>query len=86
MQLLTPDVVGNDIVGVVVYSFADCLRACASHNYITGQDECKAVFFTADMQNWIEQYAGNCFLKNATTGKITDQDDLRATALLVSSG
>lgn len=80
------DYKGNDIGGVVVYSFSDCLMACASHNYWVGQDECKAVHFNADMKSSIEKFYGDCWLKNGTETIIDDRGDLEVTARLVSSG
>ncbi|KAL0765717.1 hypothetical protein CaCOL14_011941 [Colletotrichum acutatum] len=55
-----------DIVAVVVYSYLDCLRACASYNRNSGSKTCVAATFNANLGN-IGPNNGNCWLKNATS-------------------
>ena len=78
------DYQGNDIGGVIVYSFHDCLQACASHNQWVGRDECKAVRFNADMAAIIARFGGDCFLKNGTDTLLT-ASNMDVTAVLSSS-
>ena len=53
----------TDIGAVVVYSFRDCLQACASMNFNAGKNVCLGVEFNADMKNIVPGNYGNCFLK-----------------------
>ena len=53
----------TDIGAIVVYSFNDCLTACASMNLNAGKNVCVGVEFNADMKNIIPGNYGNCFLK-----------------------
>ncbi|TGJ82604.1 hypothetical protein E0Z10_g6165 [Xylaria hypoxylon] len=57
------DYSGSDFAAVIVYSFHDCLQACAAHNYFSGEDECTAVTFRADQTKNIPTHYGNCWLK-----------------------
>ena len=79
------DYQGNDIGGSIVYSFSDCLKACAAHNFYVGKDECVAVHFNANMPFVIATYYGDCFLKNGTKTQLQGLGNLEVTAVLVSS-
>lgn len=79
------DYQNNDLGGCIVYSFSDCLQACASHNYWVGWDECVAVHFNANMPVVIQKYHGDCFLKNGTGKLIRDLGNMDVSASLVSS-
>lgn len=57
---------GFDIGAVIVYSFHDCLQACAAHNHFYGEDQCVDAHFSADMAPLIASDYGNCWLKNGT--------------------
>ncbi len=54
-----------DVVAVIVYSFHDCLQACASMNFNAGKTTCKSIEFNGDMPNIIPRNYGTCFLKNS---------------------
>jgi hypothetical protein len=61
---------GDDIGAVIVYSYHDCLQACAAHNFFTGKDECVAIHFDSDQTRSIPSNFGNCWIKrgNGKTG------------------
>lgn len=75
----------DDLGAAIVYSFEDCLRACASHNYYAGKDRCVAVHFHADMPIAIGKYMGDCFLKKGTTNLMEGKGNLHITGTLVNS-
>jgi len=79
------DYQGDDIGAVIVYSFHDCLQACAAHNYFSGKDECVAVEFWSDMAAAIPDHYGNCWLKNGQGTQYDYGDNMRVAAKLVSS-
>jgi len=80
------DHVGYDIGAVIVYSFRDCLQACAAHNHFSGEDRCVAVEFNANMTPAISQDYGDCWLKNGTAAEETVSSNLLVGAVLSSSG
>ncbi|OHE94970.1 hypothetical protein CORC01_09764, partial [Colletotrichum orchidophilum] len=55
-----------DILAVVVYSYLDCLRACASYNRNSGSKICVAAVFNSNLAN-VGPNNGNCWLKNGTS-------------------
>jgi len=55
---------GGDFGAVIVYSFHDCLQACAAHNHFSGKDECNAVSFKANQTSAVPHDYGNCWLKS----------------------
>ena len=77
---------GYDIGAVIVYSFHDCLQACAAHNFFYGVDQCVAVHFTANMASAIASNFGDCWLKNGTSPPATGQGNSVISAILASSG
>ncbi|GAP86266.1 hypothetical protein SAMD00023353_1801490 [Rosellinia necatrix] len=70
------DYSGSDFGAVIVYSFHDCLQACAAHNHFSGEDECIAVTFKADQIHYIQSDYGNCWLKRGdpAAGRVTGGD------------
>jgi hypothetical protein len=78
------DYPGNDMGAVIVYSFHDCLQACAAHNYFSGKNECVAVEFNANMNFYIAEDFGNCWLKTVQGAEQAFGGNLNAGALLVS--
>nr|KAI0389025.1 hypothetical protein F5Y17DRAFT_469997 [Xylariaceae sp. FL0594] len=55
---------GGDFGAVIVYSFHDCLQACAAHNHFSGKDVCNAVSFKANQTAAVPTDYGNCWLKS----------------------
>ena len=53
----------TDIGAIIVYSFTDCMQACASMNFNANKNVCVGVEFNADMKKIIPGNYGNCFLK-----------------------
>ncbi|KAI1114777.1 hypothetical protein F5Y14DRAFT_412788 [Nemania sp. NC0429] len=62
---------GGDIAAVIVYSFHDCLQACAAHNYFSNDNTCTHITFTANQTEEIPKDYGNCWLK---TDNVEDID------------
>ncbi|KAI8629075.1 hypothetical protein F5Y19DRAFT_89313 [Xylariaceae sp. FL1651] len=91
MWVFTPacniDYTGSDFAAVIVYSFHDCLQACAAHNHFSGKNECTALSFRANQTEEIPINYGNCWLKsgspkgNAVSGA---DENLAAAAVLKS--
>lgn len=67
----------SNLGAVIVYSFKDCLQACAAHNSFSGKEECLGVHFAADMST-IGANFGNCWLKKAIGNKGTGSGTLDA--------
>ena len=74
----------HDIGAVIVYSFHDCMQACAAHNHFYGENQCVVAHFSAEMTNAIANDYGNCWLKNATETVIVGRGNLVASAQLVT--
>lgn len=60
-----------NIAIITTYTVDDCIRACYSLNELAIDKDvesptCQSISFTADLQNAVKDYRGNCFLKNAT--------------------
>jgi hypothetical protein len=66
--------VGDDVGGLVAYTFFDCVEACSYMNWAWANATfCNAVLFNADIQrNYPDQHS-NCWLKNATNISQTSQ-------------
>jgi hypothetical protein len=82
------DYVGDkiDLAAPTVYSFHDCLQACATYNYYTGNNTgCVAVEFNANLTAIVPDHFGNCFLKAYSAPLGTGIGPLAAAATLVSS-
>lgn len=43
------DYSGHNIVGIVSYSYQDCLQACAMYNIYYGDNQCVTAHFVANM-------------------------------------
>lgn len=54
----------NDLLAIKVYSYSDCLRACASYNRYTKTEDCVAAVFNRNL-SMAKTYNGNCWLKNS---------------------
>ncbi|KAI1747553.1 hypothetical protein F4782DRAFT_520786, partial [Xylaria castorea] len=75
------DYSGSDFAAVIVYSFHDCLQACAAHNHFSGENECSAVTFQANQTQYIPIYYGNCWLKKGDpAGNNVSYDSVNLTA------
>ncbi|KAI0448804.1 hypothetical protein F5B21DRAFT_496364 [Xylaria acuta] len=79
------DYSGSDFAAVIVYSFHDCLQACAAHNHYSGEEECMAVTFQANQTQFIPANYGNCWLKKGNPAGNPADDDLTAGAKLKGS-
>ena len=82
------DLDGNDWMGVFVYSFEDCIEACASFNYHqtnngTG-NTCFGVAFAFDKHKDPQGLFGNCFLKDASGMTATHRAYTSAASLIRS--
>ncbi|KAI9747891.1 MAG: hypothetical protein M1835_001946 [Candelina submexicana] len=71
----------KDILPLTMYTFQDCMLACASWNAISRSTVCRGVTFGVNMSKVWNEHHSNCWLKNAT-GPGTYQDDTVASALL----
>jgi hypothetical protein len=60
----------SDIIGVISYSFMDCMNACSAFNAKSKlwgvNSTCKAISFDLDLANTTRVNGANCWLKNAT--------------------
>ena len=67
------DYPNSDMLGVYVFTFADCMEACSSwnsHNTAQDSQQCHAVAYDTGPRAYPEYSgAGNCWLKNS--GNIT---------------
>ncbi|KAI1075655.1 hypothetical protein F5B20DRAFT_558911 [Whalleya microplaca] len=79
------DYVGNDFGAVIVYSFRDCLQACAAHNHFSGENSCTAATFRANQTEQIPKNYGNCWLKNGTGQTLTGIGNAAIAAQLEST-
>ncbi|KAI5917442.1 hypothetical protein F4810DRAFT_696317 [Camillea tinctor] len=79
------DYVGADFGAVIVYSFHDCMQACAAHNHFSGTTQCAAVTFSANQTYQIARNFGNCWLKTGTGTQNTAAGDTFVSAVLRSS-
>lgn len=82
------DYSGSDFAAVIVYSFDDCLQACAAHNHFSGEDECTFITFQANQTRYIPTDYGNCWLKKGNPVAyqvIADSLDFTAGAKLKGS-
>ncbi|KAL8671953.1 MAG: hypothetical protein Q9168_003579 [Polycauliona sp. 1 TL-2023] len=59
------DYTGSDILGVWIFTFADCMEACASWNSHQNSPRCYAVSYDVSGLFAEERGSGNCFLKGA---------------------
>ncbi len=75
---------GVDLAGMTVYSFGDCIKACAMFNNFARNNTCLGVFFNANLTTSLPMFDGNCFLK-AYLPQMSPERDLAAAASLVSS-
>jgi hypothetical protein len=59
---------GDDVGGLMAYTFFDCVEACSYMNWARGNATfCNAVLFSADIQRFYRDQHSNCWLKNATS-------------------
>ncbi|KAI1327979.1 hypothetical protein F5Y16DRAFT_370290 [Xylariaceae sp. FL0255] len=79
------DYEGSDFGAVIVYSFNDCLEACAAHNHYSGNTSCTALTFRANQTEEIPENYGNCWLKYGTPSPVSVGSNLVAGALLKSA-
>ncbi|KAI1492022.1 hypothetical protein F5X96DRAFT_668178 [Biscogniauxia mediterranea] len=79
------DFQGADFGAVVVYSFHDCLQACAAHNHFSGESQCAAVTFSANQTAQIPRNFGNCWLKTGTGTQVSGRGNTFVSAVLRSS-
>ncbi|KAI0186048.1 hypothetical protein EV127DRAFT_484559 [Xylaria flabelliformis] len=80
------DYSNSDFAAVIVYSFHDCLQACAAHNHFSGQDECSAITFQANQTRFVPANYGNCWLKKGNpAGNKASNESLTAGAKLKGS-
>jgi hypothetical protein len=83
------DYSGHDVVGIISYSYEDCLQACVMYNIFYGDNQCTTVHFVANMTWALPVNFANCWLKNGTDpDPARQQGNLVVTALLtnVTSG
>ncbi|KAI0594415.1 hypothetical protein F4775DRAFT_574135 [Biscogniauxia sp. FL1348] len=79
------DYQGADFGAVIVYSFHDCLQACAAHNHFSGDSHCAAVTFSANQTFQIPRNFGNCWLKTGTGTQRTGMGNTYVSAVLRSA-
>ncbi|KAI0003427.1 hypothetical protein F4779DRAFT_602046 [Xylariaceae sp. FL0662B] len=79
------DYVGADFGAAIVYSFRDCLQACAAHNHFSGADACLAIAFNANQTSEIPTHYGNCWLKNGTGKIVSGKSNTKIAAQLKST-
>ena len=82
------DYTGYDILGVFVFTFTDCMGACASWNSYQNESSCYGVSYVTNRTDITHSQAvgeGNCFLKEADQMQGSDQE-LIDSALAVLSG
>lgn len=66
-----------DIIGIVAYTLADCIRACSQRTRQTklwglpDSDSCRAVTFDTLLESATAGVGGNCWLKNGTADDST---------------
>jgi hypothetical protein len=80
------DWAGPDIAALTVYTFRDCLKACASYNRNSGVEKCVAVVFNPDLTWSIRENFGTCLLKNATGTGFYYREAQWTGAMLVVNG
>lgn len=66
----------KDLVGLVAYTFSDCIDACAKMNEFVVRNKngsnCDSLVFGWQMSNAWEAFGSNCWLKSGTADdKIT---------------
>ncbi|KAK3113750.1 hypothetical protein LTR53_008653 [Teratosphaeriaceae sp. CCFEE 6253] len=67
---------GGDFADIAAYSYQDCVEACASHNYWTGNaTACVGVEFSSQMSGADTMDYGNCWLKDARMFSIAGTND-----------
>lgn len=61
------DYPGSDILGIWMFTFADCIEACASWNYHQDSPQCYAVSYDYSNEGEFTEQGGmgNCFLKGS---------------------
>ncbi|KAI9851398.1 MAG: hypothetical protein M1838_003749 [Thelocarpon superellum] len=62
--LCNTDYVGIDMFGVTVFTFQDCMNACASYNRYNGTDACVGVSYVPEWASYTVKPGGDCFLKS----------------------
>ncbi|OCK85502.1 hypothetical protein K432DRAFT_421762 [Lepidopterella palustris CBS 459.81] len=72
---------GNDIMGLIAYSFEDCLDACDRLNYYQEHDLCVIAEFTRNMAYSVGAVGLNCYLKQAVNPQTSKGDDLMSARL-----
>ncbi|SLM35078.1 hypothetical protein LPUS_04116 [Lasallia pustulata] len=73
----------SDIIGIVAYSFTDCIEACSTMNRFGYGPQCHGVSFDLRMEQRYEEQQCNCWLKNAT-GEGTENDTVAMATLVVT--
>lgn len=54
---------------ITVYSFQSCLDKCDEWNQAGEEPPCRAVSYYANMTKPIDDWGGNCFIKNSRGGQ-----------------
>ena len=84
------DLGGTDWMGVYVYSFEDCIQACASFNFHQTNNgtanTCFGVAFAWDHYKSAPGFTGNCFLKDESGMTPTHKAHTSAASLIRSYG
>lgn len=75
----------DDLDYTTVYSFEDCMKACIQYNnQNSGQTQCQAITYQANLTAAVAGQGGNCFLKNTQGVDVTGEGTLEASAALQS--
>ncbi|KAI1176254.1 hypothetical protein F4777DRAFT_276211 [Nemania sp. FL0916] len=75
---------GYDFASIISHSFHDCVQACAAYNSFSGKNDCLAITFSANQTKYIPGHYGNCWMKNHTFTEGSGNQDLMASAQLMS--
>ncbi|CAF9925287.1 MAG: hypothetical protein HETSPECPRED_005796 [Heterodermia speciosa] len=59
------DYPGSDMLGVWVFTFADCMEACATYNVLRKTPPCYAVTYKFGTSDTEQGGQGNCWLKES---------------------
>ncbi|OCK74078.1 hypothetical protein K432DRAFT_311420, partial [Lepidopterella palustris CBS 459.81] len=77
---------GNDIMGLIAYTFDDCLDACDKLNYYQGSDFCVLAEFTQNMAQSVATAGLNCYLKWAVSPQTTEDNAVMSARLCRDAG
>jgi hypothetical protein len=59
----------QELLHLIVYTWQDCIAACADWTEKYPTSQCYGVTFLASISESIQAHGGNCFLKNDTLGQ-----------------